>query len=162
MAIDVESYYRQYGPMVLRRCRNLLKSEEAAVDAMQDTFVQLLRYKERLKDEAPSSLLYRMATNVCLNRIRSAGRKKEDADTEMLHQIACAEVPEERFMAANLMNRLFSKHQESTRTIAVLHLLDGMTLQEVANEVGMSVSGVRKRLRPLRSQLDALQRSIAE
>lgn len=162
MAIDVEGYYTQFGPMVLRRCRTLLKSEEAAVDAMQDTFVQLLRYKERLDDDAPSSLLYRMATNVCLNKIRSSGRRKEDPDSELLQQIACAEVPEERFVAANLMHRLFAKHQESTRTIAVLHLLDGMTLQEVADEVGMSVSGVRKRLRPLRTQLEALQRSIAE
>ena len=162
MAIDVEGYYTQYGPMVLRRCRHLLKSEESAVDAMQDTFVQLLRYRDRLQDEAPSSLLYRMATNICLNRLRSAGRRSEDPDTDLLHRIACAEVPEERFVAANLMNRLFSKHRESTRTIAVLHLLDGMTLQEVADEVGMSVSGVRKRLRPLRSQLEALQRSTQE
>ena len=153
MAIDVEGYYTQYGPMVLRRCRHLLKSEESAVDAMQDTFVQLLRYSDRLDDEAPSSLLYRMATNVCLNRLRSAGRRREDPDSE---------VPEERFIAANLMGRLFSKHRESTRTIAVLHLLDGMTLQEVADEVGMSVSGVRKRLRPLRAQLEALQRSTLE
>ncbi|MBN2525155.1 MAG: sigma-70 family RNA polymerase sigma factor [Deltaproteobacteria bacterium] len=161
MAIDVEGYYTKFGPMVLRRCRNLLKNEEAAVDAMQDTFVQLLRYQERLADEAPSSLLYRMATNVCLNKLRSSGRKKEDPDSELLQKIACAKVPEERLFAANLMNRLFSTHQESTRTIAVMHLLDGMTLQEVADEVGMSVSGVRKRLRPLKSQLEELQRSIA-
>ena len=161
MAIDVEAYYTQFGPMVLRRCRNLLKDEDAAVDAMQDTFVKLLRYSDRLENEAPVSLLYRMATNVCLNRIRSAGRKREDSNDELLQRIACAEVPEERFVAANLMSRLFAKHQESTRTIAVLHLLDGMTLQEVADEVGMSVSGVRKRLRPLRSQLAELQRSMA-
>ncbi|MBN2344053.1 MAG: sigma-70 family RNA polymerase sigma factor [Deltaproteobacteria bacterium] len=162
MAVDVEGYYTQFGPMVLRRCRHLLKDEEAAVDAMQDTFVQLLRYADRLDDEAPSSLLYRMATNVCLNKLRSAGRKHEDADTDLLQKIACAEVPEERFIAANLMNKLFAKHRESTRTIAVLHLLDRMTLQEVADEVGMSVSGVRKRLRPLKSQLAELQRSNLE
>lgn len=159
MAIDVEGYYTKLGPMVLRRCRHLLKDEEAAVDAMQDTFVQLLRYSDRLEDEAPSSLLYRMATNVCLNKLRSARHKKEDADTDLLQKIACADLPENRFIAANLMNKLFSKHQESTRTIAVLHLLDGMTLQEVADEVRMSVSGIRKRLRPLKAQLATLQRS---
>lgn len=160
MAINVEGYYTQYGPMVLRRCRKLLKDEESAVDAMQDTFVQLLRYQGRLDDEAPSSLLYRMATNVCLNKIRSASRKREDAGSDLLHKIASAEVPEERFVAANLIGKLFSKQLESTRTIAVLHLLDGMTLNEVASEVGMSVSGVRKRLRPLKSQLEELQRSL--
>ena len=32
-----------------------------------------------------------------------------------------------------------ASERESTRTIATLHLLDGMTLEEVAKEVGMSV-----------------------
>jgi RNA polymerase sigma-70 factor (ECF subfamily) len=157
LAIDVESYYRRYGPMVLRRCRKLLKDEESAVDAMQDTFVQILRYRDRLQDEAPSSLLYRAATNVCLNRIRSSKRKPEHSADDTISRIADAAVPETRITARNLIERLFSKERASTGTIAVLHMVDGMTLEEVAREVGMSVSGVRKRLRPLRSKLLELQ-----
>ena len=49
------------------------------------------------------------------------------------------------------LSRIFGEQKESTRTIALLHLLDGMTLSEVADEVGMSVSGVRKRLRGLKA-----------
>jgi DNA-directed RNA polymerase specialized sigma24 family protein len=45
----------------------------------------------------------------------------------------------------------------STRTIAVLHLVDGMTYEEVAREVGLAVSGVRKRLRTLRAHLRELE-----
>ena len=88
MAIDVENYYRRYGPMVLRRCRKLLKDEESSVEAMQDTFVQLIKYKTNLTDEAPSSLLYRMATNVCLNRIRASKRRPESSGDELLTRIA--------------------------------------------------------------------------
>lgn len=157
MAIDTESYYRQYGPMVLRRCRRMLGDEEKAVDAMQDTFVQLLRYRERLEGESPSSLLYRMATNICLNKIRSSRRRPETPSDELISRIAGLSETEDRVGARNLLARLFDRHRESTRTIAVLHLLDGMTLEEVAAEVGMSVSGVRKRLRPLRSQLQELE-----
>ena len=156
MTIDVENYYRKHGPMVLRRCRKLLSDEEAAVDAMQDTFVQLIRYSDKLKNEAPSSLLYRMATNVCLNKIRMAVRKKEDMGDNLLDKIAASKEPEKQSFAANILNRLFARERTSTRTIAVLHLLDGLTLEEVAQEVGMSVSGVRKRLRPLRDQLKGL------
>jgi RNA polymerase sigma-70 factor (ECF subfamily) len=157
VAINVEDYYQRYGPMVLRRCRKLLGDEEAAVDAMQDTFVQVLRYKDRLKDEAPSSLLYRMATNTCLNRIRSIKRKPEQSGDDVIARIASAGEPEARMTARSLIERLFSRERASTGTIAVLHLVDGMTLEEVAREVGMSVSGVRKRLRPLRSKLLELQ-----
>lgn len=157
MAVDVESYYRRYGPMVLRRCRKLLNDEERAVDAMQDTFVQLLRYRDRLQHEAPSSLLFRMATHTCLNRIRASKRRPESANDDILTRIADSAEPEARLSARSLLGRLFSRERESTRTIATLHLLDGMTLEEVAKEVGMSVSGVRKRLRPLRSRLFELQ-----
>ena len=57
-----------------------------------------------------------------------------------------------------MLERLFGGHQESTRVIAVLHYVDGMTLEEVAGEVGMSVSGVRKRLRNLRRSLAELEK----
>jgi len=156
MSVDVEDYYQRYGPMVLRRCRSLLRDEQQAVDAMQDVFVQILVHRERLVDSGASSLLWRVATNVCLNKIRSRRRRPEDPDSETLWQIAAAEDPEERGAARALLDRLFAREPVSTGTIAVMHLLDGMTLEEVADAVGLSVSGVRKRLRTLRASVTAL------
>ena len=79
MALDVESHYLRYGPMVLRRCRTLLRDPAKAEDAMQDVFVSLIRHEGRLRDEAPGALLLRVATNVCLNRLRGEKRRPEDA-----------------------------------------------------------------------------------
>jgi len=155
--IDVEAYYTKYGPMVLRRCRTLLRDEHLAMDAMQDTFVKLIRSQERLTGDAPSSLLYRIATNVCLNKLRTRRRKPEDADDELVLRIASADDPESRAGARRFLDKVFARERASTRTIAVLHLLDGMTLQEVADAVGMSVSGVRKRLRGLKAQVQELE-----
>ncbi len=150
MSIDVEAFYRRYAPMVLRRCRRLLGDEQEAVDAMQDVFVQALRFSERLDDHAPSSLLYRMATNVCLNRIRSRGRRPEVPGGELLWQLASDDDLEARTGARRALARLFAGEPSSSATLAVLHLVDGLTLEEVAAAVGLSVSGVRKRLRRLR------------
>jgi DNA-directed RNA polymerase specialized sigma24 family protein len=36
LTVDVEALYRSYGPMVLRRCRQLLSDEENAAEAMQE------------------------------------------------------------------------------------------------------------------------------
>jgi RNA polymerase sigma-70 factor (ECF subfamily) len=157
LAIDVEACYRRYGPMVLRRCRFLLRDEERAVDAMQDVFVHLLNHQEGLTQVAPSSLLHRMATNVCLNRLRSERRRPSDSDEALLLRIASLEDLESRMGAAAVLDRLFGREQVSTRTIAVLHLVDGMTYEQVAREVGLSVSGVRKRLRTLRTHLEELE-----
>jgi RNA polymerase sigma factor (sigma-70 family) len=156
-AIDVEAYYRRYGPQVLRRCRFLLRDEERAVDAMHDVFVQLLRHQERLKHTAPSSLLHQIATRECLNRLRGTRRRPEDREDALMLRIASAEDTEARTVARGLLDRLFGQVPTSSRDIAVLHLVDGMTLEETAREVGMSVSGVRKRLRALSSVLQELE-----
>jgi RNA polymerase sigma-70 factor (ECF subfamily) len=157
--MDVDELYRQYGPMVIRRCHQLLRDEDQALDAAQDVFVRLLERRDRLRDDYPSSLLYRMATNLCLNRIRDAKRRQTTTDQDLLEQIADLEDAEGRIEARSMLARLFGRQQASTRTMAVLHYVDRMTLEEVAEEVGMSVSGVRKRLRGLRAALHELEAS---
>jgi RNA polymerase sigma-70 factor (ECF subfamily) len=157
-ALDVEALAERYGPMVLRRCRQLLRDEDEAMDASQDVFVRLLEHRERLQARYPSSLLYRIATNVCLNRIRDGGRRTATSDDDLLQRIASAEMPGAEIEARSTLDRLFARHPPSSRTIAVLHHLDGLTLDQVAEVVGLSVSGVRKRLRGLRHTLVALEK----
>jgi RNA polymerase sigma-70 factor, ECF subfamily len=161
LALDIEGHYRRFGPMVLRRCRALLRSDAQAEDAMHDVFVAVLRAGGRLADDAPAALLLRVATNVCLNRLRTARRRPEQPDEELLLQIAAtAGDGEARATARNLLGKLFGAEDPlaaSTATLAVMHLCDGLTLEETAREAGLSVSGVRKRLDRLRGRLAALE-----
>jgi RNA polymerase sigma-70 factor, ECF subfamily len=156
--LDVGALSRRFGPMVLRRCRQLLRNEDEALDAAQDVFVRLIERRQRLDARYPSSLLYRIATNVCLNRIRDRTRRPETSDEEKLFAIARAEEPGAASDARLLLDRLFNRHPESSRTMAVLHYVDGLTLEQVAGETGLSVSGVRKRLRNLRHTLSEMER----
>lgn len=159
MALDVENLYRQFGPMVLRRCRRLLKDEGKALDAMQDTFVEMLRRQDHLTEAAPAGLLLKAATNVCLNRLRSERRHPEhdtDPDTVLLTHISALGQEgsvESQSLGRRILSRLFQDTPESTQLIAVLHYVDRLTLEETASEVGLSVSGVRKRLRTLKQRL---------
>ena len=166
MALDVESHYLRYGPMVLRRCRTLLRDPAKAEDAMQDVFVSLIRSEDRLREEAPGALLLRVATNVCLNRLRGEKRRPEDAheDDELALRIAQADDgggdAESRTLARSVLGKLFGADDPlaaSTRSLAFMHLVDGMTLEEVARESRLSVSGVRKRLRVLKGRLAELE-----
>lgn len=59
---------------------------------------------------------------------------------------------EEKITARRILDRIFRRHEAGTRVIAVLHYLDGLTLEEVADQVGLSVSGVRKRLDGLKAK----------
>jgi RNA polymerase sigma-70 factor, ECF subfamily len=148
--LDVAEVYRKYGPMVFRRCRRLLGDEDEALDVAQEVFVRLLQHRQRLTAQYPSSLLFRIATNLSLNRLRDRRRGPALPGDEVLHRIAVREDLDSPL----LLDRLFRRHPESTRTMAVLHHVDGMTLEEVARECRLSVSGVRKRLRALRRSLD--------
>jgi RNA polymerase sigma-70 factor (ECF subfamily) len=143
--------------MVLRRCRLLLRDEARAVDAMQDVFVLVLRHQATLDQESGSSLLFKLATNVCLNQLRSARRKPEDANDELVLSIANDLDLEQRAQARSFLSRLFADEPETTATIAVMHYLDGMTWDEVAAEMKMSVSGVRKRARGITERVKSLQ-----
>lgn len=136
--------------MVLRRCRRLLRDEDDALDVTQEVFLRVLRGRLQLSDRYPSSLLFRIATNLSLNRLRDRKRRPTLAADEMLDRIAAHPDPDR----PRLLDRLFARHPESTRTMAVLHYVDGMTLERVARECGLSVSGVRKRLRRLRATLE--------
>jgi RNA polymerase sigma factor (sigma-70 family) len=157
LSLDIESLYSRFGPLVHRRCRALLRDEQLASEAMHDTFMSVMRRQDGLVLQAPWSFLHRVATNVCLNQLRRMRRRPEDANDELVLRIAAAPDETERPFARLLLGQIFAREQPSTRTIAVLHLLDGFTLQQVADEVGMSVAGVRKRLAKLREHIQELE-----
>jgi len=164
MPIDVEECFHKYSPMVYRRCLQLLRAEAMAMDATQDVFMKLITYQNRLDDRATFSLLYRIATNVSLNMIRD--NKKYDSkvdeyhDDFILNKIAHVDQIEAGSAAESVLFRLFKRCPPSSKTIAVLYYYDGLTLEEVAQEVNMSVSGVRKRLNFLKAKLHEMEGTI--
>jgi RNA polymerase sigma-70 factor (ECF subfamily) len=151
--IDIGAYYARYGPMVLRRCRRLLKDEQSAFDAMQEVFLKLLLARERLTGEYPSALLYRMATNLCLNRIRNERRCTTSDYLDIFHHLPQFDNPESALVAGNLLDFIFRRERESTRQVAVMYFIDGMTIKEIASTMKLSISGVHKRLEKLRRRI---------
>lgn len=145
---EIQKFYLEFGPMILRRCRYILKDEDRAYDAMHDIFVKLL--SKPLKIKYTSTYLYRMATNHCINTI-----KRGERFTYM------AQVPdevqdfdlEERVLNTIYLDEIFSRVKETTRVIAELRYVSGMKLEDIAEVVGMSVSGVRRRLRVLKASV---------
>jgi RNA polymerase sigma-70 factor (ECF subfamily) len=153
--IDIEGYYTRYGPMVLRRCRSLLRDEQAAFDALQEVFLKVLARREHLRGDHPSSLLYRIATNTCLNRIRDDRRHDVRQSPDVLHHLAFFEAPEKGLLAKRLLDYVIGRENDFTRQIAVLYFVDGMTIQEVSATVKLSISGVHKHLAKLRRKIRA-------
>lgn len=156
MIKKIEETYNRYGPMVYRCCFDILKNEAQAKDAMHDVFIRLLKNKTRLNLETPSSLLYRIATNISLNKLRDGKRLEFGHEYEpenLTEDIALANELETRILDNRIIEFMFRDKKESTRVMAIMHWIEGFTLEEVAEHTGISVPAVKKRLRTLRVQL---------
>lgn len=162
MSINVEEMYTKYGPMVLRRCRFLLRDEEKALDAMQDVFVNLISNSEKIESTYPSSLLYRIATNICLNIIRSEKRHPVTVNNDIFNYIADYDDPAGDTETVDLIDSIFKNEKSSTKEIAIMLYIDKMTLEQTASQTGLSVSGVRKRMRLLKEKASFLREEIYE
>jgi len=160
MSMDVADLYRRYGDLVLGRCRTLLSDEDEAHDACQDIFLKLYRYRDRFRgDASPSTYLCHITTSVCLNRIRSRKRRKENlVDTLPApppHESRRTDTLLDAMHLRDLVERLLTGLDETTRLILVYHFADGMTHQEVGDLVGLSAAAVRKRIAKFRASLEA-------
>lgn len=134
--------------MVFRRCLQMLGDEARAQDAVQEVFLSLVKNNERLKDGFPSSLLYRIATNICLNMLKRE-KKMTFKDDSFFTTIAAAANLQDTTEAKEMLARIFFGEKEDTAEIAVMRFIDRLSYEEIAEVSGLSVSGIRKRLAKL-------------
>ena len=77
MAVDVGELYREWGPMVFRRILRFYDPVEAE-EVLHEVFVKVLENSDGFRaDASPSTWLYSIATNHCLNRLRNSKRRRE-------------------------------------------------------------------------------------
>jgi len=154
MNIDVAAWYEKYGPMVIRRCRKILGNGDDAMDAVHDVFVSLLQAKPRLHGAFPSSLLYTMATNTCLNRIRKHKREVlQDFSGDRENLFSCDDGGFGQVEAELILDAVLKDESKTNRVIYYMYFADDMTLKEIGEAVGFSISGVRKRLETLKKRI---------
>lgn len=154
----IAELYRTWGPAIYRRCLRLLREPEAARDATQEVFRKALSSPDKLADpDTALPFIYRVATNHCLNERRNVGRRGE---TELADLDLPSEHPD--FPQRRLVQRVLSRFDKKTQSIAVAVLVDGMEHEEVAGALGISRKTVSRKLaRFLEHARKYLERSVA-
>lgn len=75
-----EALVREYDQSVLRLAMNLLRSPDEARDAYQEAFLKVFRNLHQFRfDCSFHTWLYRIVTNVCLDRLRRRKVRKEES-----------------------------------------------------------------------------------
>ena len=149
----IATLYERYGGMVMRRCTAILKDEALAMDAVHDVFVQLLLKQESLHMDGLSSLLYRIATNICFNLLRHQQVRDHYSDqygTSQAETLNSESNVETQFINLDRINKVLNTFPERTREAALYHYVDGFTMDEIAKMMHMSNSNTRRLLRELR------------
>jgi RNA polymerase sigma-70 factor (ECF subfamily) len=158
---EVEAIYRRLAPPIFRRCLKILRRPEEAADAAQEVFVRVLRHQDRLPP--PGEQLrwaYAVATRICLNRLRD-GAWETPGETATAAFDALASQPAPGFEWASdrqLVVRMLEDHDEDTKAIAWMVIVDGHTQEEAGQLLGLSRKTVGKKL----NRFLALARKVAE
>jgi RNA polymerase sigma-70 factor (ECF subfamily) len=141
----VAQLYRQYGPVVYRRCVALLHDREAARDATQEIFRKLLIDQKKLSErESVLPWIFRVATNHCLNERRNRGRRAEEELQPDLQ--VSTEAPPDLFPERQLAQQVLARFDAETQAIAVGVFVDGMEHEEIAAMLGISRRTVLRKL----------------
>lgn len=165
--LDPPALFAEYYQRLYRYTLSLLHDPAEAEDATQETLVRAYRRLESLRDwNALTTWLYRIATHVCLDRIRRRTRDwtigaeddpydldQAEEDSPSLQQIV------ERNDMSACVQRYLASLADSYRAVILLHDLDGLTGPQMAEVLGVSLATVKIRLHRarlrLRAQLEA-------
>lgn len=131
----------------------MLKNEQSSYDAMHEVFLKVVSNQKRLTGKYPSALLYRIATNVCLNRIRNERKHSLNEYLNILQNTSFFENQELETSTRNLLEYILEKEKETPRKIAVMYFVNGMTIKEISETMRLSISGVHKNLDKIRQRI---------
>jgi len=159
--------FRRYEGQVYRLAVAVLRDEQDAEDAVQDTF---LRVFERIKGYRGESSLKTWLTAVAVNCCRDKLRRRKvrrALSLERLRGRASRDAPDLSEVVADHQQRqtlwsLVDRLDDKYRLPVILHYHEGLPCGEVARALGLRVSTVYSRLNTARSRLRAMLRKQSE
>ncbi len=150
---DVAALYRRYGFQIEQRCRRILANPEEARDAAQEVFVRLMTRGETFRGDAEwTTWLYRVATNICLTRLRDHKNRQRllDHHGEVLEPSPLETPAVTRHRDA--IARVAEQVDEALVATAIYYFVDEMAQGEIATLMGVSRVTVNKRLQKFKER----------
>ena len=146
----------------------MVGNEEDAFDMSQEAFIKAYNSILCFRGDCRFSVwLYRLTTNVCLDFLRSAGRRshsslsyEDDGDEEKE-----LEIPDERFSPENevekrelreAVNRGLMKLPKDYRASLLLREIDGLSYEEIGQALALEEGTVKSRIFRARKKLCAI------
>lgn len=158
-----EEIVRRYHDRVYRLAFGMTKAQAEAEEVVQDTFLNAWRSIDSFRGDAkPSTWIYRIAANAALTRLRTKQRKPTinfdevpngaslSGEIELLGPpTAWSRQPDEKLLTGELrgvIDDAVDQLSEKYRLVLLLRDVEGLSNEEVAGTLGLTIPTVKSRL----------------
>ena len=159
-----QELFNRFRQKIYRTALRILKEEQSAQDALQETFINVHRAAGKFRgDSKLGTWINRIAINACLEILRRnkkhQQRTEEDLSDQMLIQDGKQPSPFESYRRAEIRDRVdrgLSRLGDKHRDVLRMHDLAGYTIREIAERLQVAEGTVKSRLFYGRMQLKSV------
>jgi RNA polymerase sigma-70 factor, ECF subfamily len=155
-----EDCYRRVFPLVLAKCRRMLRGHADATDVAQEVFLRLWKHRELILDQqALTAWLYQTSTRLVIDRARRRTLGRES----LLHLQTVAlgegdDDSEQRFVSRQDLRKVENFPAKELEA-AILNRFDRLTHPEIAEVMGVGERTVRRLLNRFDERVSTLRES---
>lgn len=164
---DLEAFGRlvdAYQARVLGFVKRMVRSQEEAEDVAQETFVKAFTNIHRFDGRASfNTWLFKIAANLCIDRARKRERRPELQPLDAIN-MEDAKLQDNRWdpqvcaVASEMeltIEQAISELSDKLRAVLLLHDLEGLSYDEIAEVMKLPVGTVKSRLFLARARLQS-------
>lgn len=149
--MDLTRLFTKHASNLQRLLQSKTQDPQLAADLVQESFVRLAEQQDKQVIHNVPGFLYQVASNLLMDYFRQNTRQKTDSTApELMNQMLDEQMDiSDRIVVNEELQQLQQALQElpvRTQQIFKLARLDGLTYQEVADQLQVSESTVQKHL----------------
>lgn len=144
----VEELIEMFYPEILRYCHFHIRDRSLAEDAVQETFLKVIRFRHRYVSGRGKfkPFLYQIAANTCIDLLRKT-RPKDISLEQLTKEFACPERGYEEARSNLTLRQLTADLPDELRELILLRYGQDLTMREIAQVVDLPLRTVQSRLR---------------
>lgn len=151
----MQELYQEHASHVFAVVRRLAGDEQLAEDLSQDVWIRVFEKLDQFRgDSGFGTWVHRIARNMALSRLR---RRKQRPDVEGEASPGDASPPpEDAVINRRMLEEALERLSPGYRQVLVLHDVEGMTHQEIADELDVAVGTSKSQLHKARARMREL------
>ena len=147
--------YQLHARRVYTVIRRLVGDDHLAEDLSQEAWIRAFEKLHLFRgDAAFGTWLYRLATNVALNRLRRSARRRPVESAAELPRVSRAE--DDVIVTRRVLSKALDQLPPGYRRVLVLHDVEGWTHRDIAEALGCSPGTSKSQLHKARARMRQL------